>query len=186
MLVFDHLERSISKGHRMAMYDTVTGLMNRRAAEEFGFHLIQRAKQRGNPLVAIVIDCDNFKHINDRYGHAYGDKALRLVGKALLSNVRGSDIVCRIGGDEFLVMMMGADANWANHYLGKVRAHLAVLAENEPMAPGVSAGVAMLGRDGGTFEQLVSSADKRMFRNKNLARAYDRAVTQTAAVKSSV
>ncbi len=177
MLVFDYLERSIARSHRMAMHDAVTGLLNRRAAEEMGCFMVQRAKNRGASLVAIVVDCDSFKQINDQLGHTVGDRALRMVARALASNVRGSDIVCRVGGDEFLVLIMGADAAWSNRYLERVRGHLRAASDGLPFTPSISAGVAVLGRDGTSYDDLFMRADTRMFRNKKLAHSYDRAAT---------
>lgn len=95
----------------MATTDKLTGVMNRQAFE-YRFQRLRRANpQDAGPLSLAIIDIDHFKHINDRYGHGAGDRVIQLVAHLIQTTMRRSDFICRWGGDEFLVLMHGCNAN---------------------------------------------------------------------------
>ncbi len=91
-----------------AIRDPLTGLHNRRYFEETAGRDAARAVRTGEPLAILVIDIDHFKAVNDQHGHAAGDLVLRVLAEILTAGVRDSDLVCRIGGDEFVVLLPGA------------------------------------------------------------------------------
>jgi GGDEF domain-containing protein len=99
---------AIAKVRDEAMRDELTGLGNRKAFNEAGQAVFDRARQAGDELVCIAIDLDYFKQVNDTLGHAAGDKALRLVGELIGEGVRSRDVAVRLGGDEFVVLLAGA------------------------------------------------------------------------------
>ena len=95
---------------REALMDPLTHLWNRRGASVLLKAAFASADQRGTPLALALLDLDNFKRVNDNHGHQTGDEVLRRVASRLLSAVRGDDAICRLGGDEFLVLMADTDA----------------------------------------------------------------------------
>jgi len=91
--------------HKLAMVDPLTGLYNRRFAELRLTAEVDRSKRYGHPLTALVIDLNDFKQINDQYGHLAGDMVLKEFGNRLSRSIRVSDLAVRMGGDEFLVIL---------------------------------------------------------------------------------
>lgn len=111
----------LSIARREAMMDPLTRLWNRRGASVLLKAAFDAADQRRTPVTLALLDLDNFKRINDNYGHQIGDEVLRKVSARLVSAVRGDDAVCRIGGDEFLVLMREADAKPAARIAERIR-----------------------------------------------------------------
>jgi len=94
----------------MAVKDSLTGLYNRRYFDAVFLKECEKTCRKGTPLSLILLDCDRFKHINDEYGHAEGDRILRVLAETMLEFVRSdTDIAVRLGGDEFAIIMPGAD-----------------------------------------------------------------------------
>src|SRR5437764_8114190 len=105
----DMIRESLSQSEERARTDTLTGLPNRRALEEF-FRVAQAdAMEQGQPLSALLIDIDHFKRFNDSFGHGVGDQVLKLVAKALRDRVRENDLPARYGGEELIAVLPGAD-----------------------------------------------------------------------------
>jgi diguanylate cyclase (GGDEF)-like protein len=101
------LEEANRKIAELAYRDPLTGLANRRTLEETLAREIERGNRLGVPLAAIMMDIDHFKSINDRYGHAMGDRVLQSVAGQVSRHARPYDIVARYGGEEFLIIMPG-------------------------------------------------------------------------------
>ncbi|QDY69491.1 diguanylate cyclase [Qingshengfaniella alkalisoli] len=101
----DQLRRNMQTGLQMATRDPLTGLFNRRFAERHLQSIAAQAQSAGQPFALMVLDLDRFKAVNDTYGHAIGDIVLREVSSRLRSNLRAQDLVARMGGEEFLVVM---------------------------------------------------------------------------------
>ena len=92
-----------------ASHDALTGLLNRRSYELLLAQAVSRARRYGWPFALVLLDLDNFKVVNDRYGHAAGDAALRAVGAELRASLRAGDVAARLGGDEFALLVVGVD-----------------------------------------------------------------------------
>jgi diguanylate cyclase (GGDEF)-like protein len=152
---------------RQAGVDKLTGLGNRRAFdEELGRH-VARAERRGEPLALILADLDDFKSINDEFGHMNGDECLRGVGDAIASEVRSPDACFRWGGDEFAVILAGADlagAERAAARLVDVVPRSCRRPEGEPLH--ISVGVAEL-QSGMRVGELVGAADLALLASKS-------------------
>jgi len=99
--------RELAEARRMAFEDTLTGLPNRRAAEQELMSRLYDLQTRGEPLALLLLDLDRFKRINDEHGHNAGDAALKVVADSLSAGVRAPDVVARWGGEEFLVLLSG-------------------------------------------------------------------------------
>jgi diguanylate cyclase (GGDEF)-like protein len=158
---------------RMAETDPLTGVPNRRHLIEMGQRLMMRCYQDGRPYAMLLLDLDGFKQINDRHGHAAGDKALCSVSQALRRNLRPADHLGRYGGEEFAVILPDTDADEASHVAERLRAAVAGL---EPdWAPGagrvtLSGGIAFATPGRSDFSQLMVRADQALYRAKNAGR----------------
>jgi len=152
---------------RQALTDELTGLSNRRHCFAELSAELARARRDGASVSLALLDLDDFKAINDGYGHPAGDVALRAVAEALAGAVRAGDVVCRIGGEEFAVILPGASAEVAA--AGAYRLLEAVRRATIPIGRQltVSAGVASAPQDGSDAVTLLQAADVRLMRSKN-------------------
>ncbi|MFO0986818.1 MAG: diguanylate cyclase [Alphaproteobacteria bacterium] len=173
------LRRQYAQSLDLAVTDSLTGVFNRRYLDAY-FELLARARheralpgaaaQGEGPFALLLVDVDRFKDINDRLGHAVGDVALRMVAERLLGHVRTSDMVVRIGGEEFVVLMPGADLRTAETVAERLRA---VIEEKpfalgpEPLRVTVSIGVA----EGAVAPaELLKDADLALYASKRKGR----------------
>lgn len=149
---------------RLAATDELTGLSNRRAILERFADELARAQRHGEPLAAVLADIDHFKRINDRHGHQAGDAVLTELAKRLRSAVRRYDLVGRYGGEEFLIVLPGADVSSACAITERIRQRIAgvpfELPSASPLSVTVSLGIAQAtGGDGDTIDRIISLAD---------------------------
>jgi diguanylate cyclase (GGDEF)-like protein len=171
MLLIAEVEEALAKHQRMALHDPLTGLLNRRALEQFGVHAFGRAKQAAQPLTVVMLDCDGFKVLNDRYGHAAGDHVLQLLARTLEETTRSTDLIARFGGDEFVVVLQNTDETEARRVMSRVEHQF----EHAVMAAGyeasLSVGFAPLEQESVSIDQLLQSADTAMYARKELKKA---------------
>jgi diguanylate cyclase (GGDEF)-like protein len=173
--LIDELEGKNQELRRMAMLDHLTGLPNRRLVRELFTHAAAAARRDAVSLALLFIDLDDFKGVNDSHGHAAGDELLIGVGQRLKDTVRESDVVCRLGGDEFMVLLQRVDgwstvATMAERLVHAVSAPVPLAGAAEPARVGASIGVAMFPDDAEDFEALARAADVAMYRSKELGR----------------
>ena len=156
MLVFtwllDRLRAQIAIEAHLARSDMVTGIFNRRAFMEHLRYCLQIEAREGKPITLAYIDLDDFKRINDQYGHDEGDRVLRTVASTLTQSVRRADVVARLGGDEFAVLLAGADRMNAERLIDKLRCALRQAFDRERWMVTCSIGCV-------TFQQPLPSAD---------------------------
>ncbi len=154
----------------MAHYDTLTKLPNRLSFYIHFEHELNRAKRYKNQLGVLFIDLDGFKDINDTYGHAVGDKLLIEVANRLMLSVRGTDIVARLAGDEFTIIL--TDLKLSNEALGVAKKIIRELnkdfvIDNTVVNIGASIGIAIYPEHGSDMDTLVQNADTMMYEAKN-------------------
>lgn len=151
--------------------DALTGLYNRRYLDETLARELHRAEREDLPVSVLMLDIDHFKEVNDTYGHAAGDSVLSEVAQVVLDSVRREDIACRYGGEEFAVIMTGADEVEATARAGQIRTNIALhafRAEGQPSGHlTVSIGVATRPQHGTSPDGLLLSADTALYRAKD-------------------
>lgn len=154
--------------------DHLTGLFNRRYMEATLERELLRAIRKHLPLGIIMLDMDDLKHFNDTWGHAAGDAALRQVGGLLLNQIRGEDIACRYGGDEFILILPDAEPHVTlgrAEQIGRL-ARWSYLQLDGQSLPSVtlSMGVAVFPTHGSTSEAILKSADEALYHAKHSGR----------------
>ncbi len=163
------LEEHASSNAYLAHHDELTGLANRRMFAARLTLAIDRSERRDTSLAVVVLDLDGFKNINDTLGHSTGDQVLRAVASSLRSNVRASDTVARMGGDEFVILAEGLSGEssarrFADSILSAVQ-HPIVF-QGQTMNISASVGIAMYPQDSRDAMKLLRIADQRMYHRK--------------------
>jgi diguanylate cyclase (GGDEF)-like protein len=157
-----------------AIHDSLTGLFNRRYMEETLKRELSRAARKNVPLGIIMLDLDHFKQFNDTFGHSAGDALLRELGVFLQSHIRGEDIACRQGGEEFMLILPEASLDNTRkraEQLGEEVKHLNVQYRGQSLgAVTLSIGVAVFPDHGLTVDSLLQSADSALYRAKKAGR----------------
>ena len=162
-----HAEQTI---RQLSLRDPLTGLANRRFLQENETHLIARARRSQIQMAVLAVDLDDFKAVNDRYGHAAGDEVLVTSANRMKQLLREADVIARFGGDEFVIVLAQVDdAAAARDVAGRV---VDSLRQPIPIAAGgiahigASVGIAMCGTDGETLNDLLKKADAALYAAK--------------------
>ncbi len=172
--VHTSLTSKLGIARRESMMDPLTRLWNRRGASVLIKGALDAAREQGSRVGLAILDLDNFKRINDSYGHQVGDEVLRKTALRLVQGIRNNDSVCRVGGDEFLLLMKDVDAKMARQTTERLRC--SVGANPIPTRQGdirVSTSVGYAVRAGGediSVEELIGRADKALLKSKSLGR----------------
>lgn len=155
--------------HEETRLDSLTGLRNRRAFEEIAQREVQLAAREGTPLTLIMMDLDHFKKINDTWGHALGDRALRAFGGVLLAATGSTDTVARLGGEEFAMLLPNRSARSALALADRLRSTVQGLhlsEGDELIRFTVSAGLSTLRRGEQTLDAMLRRADRALYQAK--------------------
>ena len=166
LVALARMRRRFLKEHVAASTDPLTSMPNRRALNDVFVRERARALRSKRPLTIAYIDCDDFKAINDRFGHATGNELLRTVAATLASSVRAVDLAARIGGDEFAVILVDADANHAREVLDRVQAALRAAMARRGWSVTFSIGALTSAEPPDTAEDALAAADRLMYRAK--------------------
>jgi diguanylate cyclase (GGDEF)-like protein len=185
-LAYD-LEVAKKHAESLASTDSLTGLNTRRAFFDKAESLFAYCKRNNQPISALMLDVDHFKKINDSFGHAAGDIALRNLAQLLKSNLRESDLSCRFGGEEFAVLLPNTSVEEATEMANLIKKMMATtiiaLADENALSLTASFGVAEYGA---TVEDLLNNADKAMYLAKNNGRNYVIAFCAKTMAKESI
>lgn len=166
-------KRAEQDRERLIALDPLTGLFNRRYFFEAGEALVGRAQDAPGRIAALMLDIDNFKQVNDTYGHQGGDAALREVAHRISSSLRGSEIVARYGGEEFVVLLTRiepADVEEIAARLVRVVNATPIHFEGARIRVSISLGAAFFTDDIGSLDALLSRADRALYQAKHLGR----------------
>jgi len=171
----DEIKEKNVELERLASHDSLTGCLTRRAFFERMAQAREDARRSGRPLTCLALDIDQFKSVNDRFGHAVGDRVAQEVGALLISSLRAADIVGRYGGDEFFIGMPGCDTDQALGIADKLRRGVeercgAAFSDIATLRVTVSIGVATLKDADSTLAQLIDQADKALYQAKSSGR----------------
>lgn len=163
-----------NKLREQAIRDPLTGLLNRRFLEETLARDVYRAQRRNSPLCVAMLDLDDFKQFNDTFGHDAGDSLLRELGRVIREKLRKSDILCRYGGDEFVLVLSDSPLPDAKKRVEQICAMVKEMqsdqAEPRPDAMTISAGIAQAGVDASNPAELLRAADNALYAAKTAGR----------------
>ena len=157
----------------LSLTDELTGLHNRRGLQDFMTRTLSFASRHNETGILAFLDLDNFKEINDRYGHETGDRALKTLADTITSSLRGSDFVARVGGDEFVfVLTRTTEENGRNRALTMQRQISTTMlpVRGKKLFLKASLGVASYTAQS-SFDQLMAAADQAMYENKKAQKA---------------
>jgi diguanylate cyclase (GGDEF)-like protein len=176
------MQRLVSELEHLSSHDSLTRLLNRRAFEQQMAHEIAASHRSGSPLGLLLIDIDHFKRVNDRFGHATGDAALRLVAERLAAAARRSDVLARLGGEEFGMLLPSSDAAGIRQAAERLRSAVgthAIACPDAELPITVSIGASMRLSGETDAEAMLRRADQALYRAK--AEGRDRTVFDTLA-----
>jgi diguanylate cyclase (GGDEF)-like protein len=154
---------------RLAMYDPLTGLYNRRFAEQRLRAEIARSERRGLSMIVVLLDLNEFKKINDGYGHLVGDQVLKEFAKSLSHATRGSDLAVRWGGDEFMLLLLDCELEQLSVVLNRLQG-FAVEVHGKTLAVSLAMGWKAF-EPGDTLESLIEKADQDLYTHKASAKS---------------
>lgn len=159
--------------HEMAITDPLTGILNRRGLDRWGEYEVERAKRFNSPLSAIFFDLDEFKVVNDTYGHNAGDEVLKQMVSCCLSVIRSIDIFSRVGGEEFLIILPETSLPIAIQVAERIRItaeEFSFQSDAQQIPMTLSLGVVELNEDLDTLSDLMDAADQYMYQSKQAGR----------------
>ena len=169
----DNLTLVNNQLEKLAMVDSLTGLLNRRAIYKFARGELERARRVSEPISVIFLDVDKFKEVNDEHGHLTGDEALKLIAQVIKKRSRAYDGLGRWAGDEFLIVLPGADAvdaqNAAERIIEGIANTKLALPKGGILSLSASAGVATQAKMTGAIallDDIIQGADEALYRAK--------------------
>jgi two-component system cell cycle response regulator len=170
----DSLREKVQQSIELALFDPLTGLNNRRFLENHLATMIENARMRRAPLTLMILDIDHFKRVNDTYGHDCGDEVLKGFADRLRGIIRGGDLLCRLGGEEFVIVMPNVNAQAAARIAERARAAIqqepfSMQTTGQTIAITTSIGLAER-RDDTNPHELYRRADQALYRSKSEGR----------------
>jgi diguanylate cyclase (GGDEF)-like protein len=168
-----YFERATHALSEQSRSDSLTGLLNHQAIHSRLDRELDRSRRYGHELQVIYFDLDNFKEINDTFGHPSGDKVLIDIADIIRESIRETDFAGRIGGDEFVIGLVESTELAAALLLDRLRAHLArrIAEGTVPGEPGISAGAAGFPKEADTAQDLLVLADRRLYEDKRMRKS---------------
>ena len=166
------MEASLSQKHQQASTDPLTGIANRMVYEEHIVQICQRVRDEAAESCLLMLDIDHFKQINDRFGHAAGDRALRIVADQLKTRLRADDLLARYGGEEFVVVLSGTNGEAGLRVAESLRTCIESLSfrgQQQPVSITMSCGVTQLRADDDP-QRAFERADRALYRAKGNGR----------------
>jgi len=165
--LFSSLRQKLREAEALADFDGLTGILNGRAFYKQAEKEILRLRRYGRQFTVAYIDLDNFKYINDQYGHAIGDELLQAVANTMKRNVRDVDLLARLGGDEFAILFLETNSEDSIRAFLKLRQMLLSEMEENSWPVSISAGLVTYEEMPENVKQMLMFADELMYRVKN-------------------
>jgi diguanylate cyclase (GGDEF)-like protein len=167
VVILSKLKTALEHEKNLSRTDSLTGTANKRAFYELASIEIDRARRYKRPFTAAYIDIDNFKTINDRFGHTIGDCLLQLVATTIRSKTRSTDAVARLGGDEFILLLPETEGESAQKVLHRIQNQLLDAVQKNEWPVTFSIGVATFINPPESVEEMIKKADALMYSAKN-------------------
>ena len=167
------LEQLRANAESQARTDPLTGLANRRAFQELAERALQHIGRSGKPLSLIMLDIDHFKRVNDTWGHSVGDQVLKAIATVLTEHVRSSDVAARIGGEEFVILLMDTEQGGAHIFAERLRLAIMdveVKVSGDRVRVTASFGVAEAASQETKLDEVLGCADKALYHAKHNGR----------------
>jgi diguanylate cyclase (GGDEF)-like protein len=168
-ILMGRVERARRRSEDVSRTDSLTGLLNRRGLFEAGDRLLS-SKREGRALVVMFADLDNFKAVNDAYGHAVGDRVLREISALIRDGVRLADLVARYGGDEFVLLLPDTTLDEADRIADRVQTVVAAWSLERSYGCGVSVGLGAVSESERDLMKVLESVDRILYSSKSLRR----------------
>lgn len=166
VVILSRLQSSYEREKALSTQDALTGVLNGRAFQERAAAEIERARRYGHPLTVAYIDLDDFKAVNDRFGHSTGNTVLCTVAEAALRNVRATDIVARLGGDEFALLLPETGEGSAEATLEKILSLICTSLEKDGWTVGLSIGAVTFRTPPDSIDEMLRRADVLLYEAK--------------------
>ena len=166
-LLVRRIELMKMEAMKISEYDSLTGIRNRRAFLNAAEYLLSLSVRSTIPLVFIFADLDNFKNVNDKFGHEMGDKVLKHFSEMARSIFRKSDIIARYGGDEFVMILTNASLGDAELAVQRLQNEFRIWARNSGLQTGVSFGMAMVSKGENNLDDILRRADAALYESKS-------------------
>ncbi|TLM99142.1 GGDEF domain-containing protein [bacterium] len=167
------ISRLFTEMQSLALTDPLTGTLNRRQFFEMAVQIVAKARNDKDTLSAIMIDVDNYKSVNDTLGHLAGDHILRIVADCFATELMPQDILARVGGDEFTVLLPGQNREQAENKAERLRSTLestSIPIKNTFVTITASFGVAEIDPDRMDLDDMINRADQALYQSKNAGR----------------
>jgi diguanylate cyclase (GGDEF)-like protein len=164
--LLSELQARLRRETSSARIDPLTGIANRRQFYELAQLQIARADRQGEPFTIAYVDIDGFKAVNDRLGHASGDELLSLAANTVQANLRVVDVVARMGGDEFAILLTHTEQRSAEEALSRISSLLSGLARDRQWPVTFSIGAATFVRSPASIDEMIRTADDLMYAAK--------------------
>lgn len=165
VFLLDEIKKLLAKEQKLARYDFLTGVFNSMEFQERAKIEIERLQRFSRPFTIAYIDIDNFKEVNDTFGHSQGDFLLRLIAQTLKENTRIIDIVSRLGGDEFAILFPETNEEGAKSAIGKLQSELDKLIKRDNWPISFSIGAVVCSKCC-EIDELIKEVDKLMYEVK--------------------
>jgi diguanylate cyclase (GGDEF)-like protein len=162
-ILLTRLKKALDQESSLARIDFLTGVLNSRAFDQIATAEIQRSGRYGHPLALAYIDLDNFKAVNDGFGHSTGDVLLKTVAETIRDNLRSSDFVARLGGDEFAILMTETGEQAALNVVTRIQALLAEQIQKNNWPITSSIGLVTCVKPPPSTDRLIQMADEQMY-----------------------
>jgi len=169
--LLSELRNTLAHEKETSRIDFRTGVANSRLFAEMARVELRRSARYKYPLTVAYIDLDNFKAVNDRFGHSEGDKLLRSVGQTLRNHIRATDLVARLGGDEFAILLPETTDGSAPPLLGKLQSHLLETMQEHQWPVTFSIGAVTFLTAPASVDEMVAKADALMYEAKNAGKS---------------
>lgn len=166
-LLLAALRMAVQREREVSLTDPLTGMLNGRAFHNAAARVVSHCRRTGRPLTIAYVDLDNFKSVNDQFGHQAGDEMLRSIAKRLLVSIRPDDVAARLGGDEFVVLFPEIGQSEAVIALSRLRASMASTLGTGPISVTTSVGGVTFLSLPTSVEEVLHAADTRMYAAKS-------------------